>query len=65
MTQDSKFVEWFHSLEGFRLKSERFYETLAQQNPMQNPKLIVDWLQAAFEAGRQVAQDSEPQPKQE
>lgn len=63
MTQDSKFVEWFHALEGFHLKSERFYELLPVAQ--QNPKLIVDWLQAAFEAGRQVAQDSEPEPKQE
>lgn len=48
-----KFEEWFHQIENYGLKSERFYEDLwCSMIPPQKDRIMIEWLRAAFEAGR-------------
>jgi hypothetical protein len=44
----AKFDDWFNELEGFGLRSERFWEDAKQGH---TPRMIL-WLKAAFEEGR-------------
>lgn len=44
------FNEWFYELEGFALRSERFYEDL-EHSKEQSPTRILEWLKAAYEVG--------------
>ena len=46
------FESWFHQLENFSLRSDRFYESLDQFTSIagRNANLEI-WLRAAFEAG--------------
>jgi hypothetical protein len=54
------FDEWFHQLEYFSLKSERFFwecdHYLKDNDELQKKegeKILLSWLKAAFEAGRE------------
>lgn len=42
-----QFLEWFNELEGFGMRSERFYAEYQQRDSVNTVK----WLKAAFEAG--------------
>lgn len=46
-----KFEDWFDELESFSLRSERFFSDV----PIgaKEPRLLIDWLRAAFESGRE------------
>lgn len=44
---DQKFEEYFHQLEGFGLRSERFYDDVKAADP----EMMTRWLRAAFTAG--------------
>ena len=47
------FEEWFHELESYGLKSERFYESLGAFNDKQALAIsMVAWLKAAYYAGK-------------
>lgn len=55
---NSKFEDWFHQLESFSLKSERFFSDcdhyLKNEDSLQKKegdKVFLNWLKAAFEAG--------------
>lgn len=43
------FSDWFHQMENYSARSERFYETVQNSN---DPAELVTWLKAAFECGR-------------
>ncbi len=45
------FDEWIFELEGFSMRIERLYESMDSSINMN--KLVVDWLKAAYEAGRE------------
>ncbi len=48
------FNEWFYEVEGFALRSERFYEDLeyyAEDDAPRVPKRVLEWLKAAYEVG--------------
>ena len=48
----SKFEDWFHSLEGFHLLSERFVmEAKHMDVSDKNIKRLEEWLKAAWEDG--------------
>jgi hypothetical protein len=49
---NTDFNEWFNQLEGFHIKSERFYESLTAFSNEALAINMVKWLEAAFEAGR-------------
>lgn len=49
MTYDT-FEDWFDELESFSLRSERFLVDVERNKPDQ---VMVEWLRAAFEAGRE------------
>lgn len=48
---DQKFEEYFHELEGFGLRSERFYDDVRTADP----EIMTRWLRAAFEQGAKSA----------
>lgn len=45
------FHEWFNALEGYGLKSERFYNDLGIQDELRRAAIMVNWMNAAFYAG--------------
>lgn len=50
------FNEWFHQLEGYHLKSERFYEEFdIVRSKEELASTMVLWLEAAFISGKQEA----------
>jgi hypothetical protein len=52
--QQQQFEDWFHELEGFACRSERFYSILSTQKDLSVlSKTMVDWLRAAYEQGKQ------------
>ena len=53
------FAEYFHELEGYALRSERFYDQLSSADPATRPQVLVKWMEAAFIQGARVmAQDT-------
>ena len=54
-----EFDEWFHQLEGFHLKSERFYESLDAFSKEALAISMVKWLETAFYAGKAYEQNKE------
>jgi len=59
METRNTFDDWFHQLEAFSLKSERFFgecdHYLKNEDEFQKKegeKIFLSWLKAAFEAGR-------------
>lgn len=52
------FNEWFNELEGFHIKSERFYESLTAFSNDALAISMVKWLETAFEAGRVVEREA-------
>ena len=53
----SKFQDYFNELEGFGLRSERFYEEF--ESGVMREKRILEWLEAAYLQGaRDMAQDT-------
>ena len=57
------FFRWFHELERFWLRSERFYDDILpyideQKDPYAAAKMMIKWLEAAFEAGVKSAKRS-------
>jgi len=54
MTYDT-FEDWFDELESFSLRSERFLVDVERNKPDQ---VMVEWLRAAFEAGREGVESS-------
>ncbi len=54
-----EFNDWFHELEGFALRSERFYGILGMYKDTDVlAKMMVNWLQAAYEQGKQDGQET-------
>lgn len=56
------FIDWFNELEGYALRSERFYNTFSMG--LTTPKMaetMVQWLQAAYESGLE-AKESAAKP---
>jgi len=60
METKNTFEDWFHQLEYFGLKSERFFsecdcylksEDIGYKN--EGEQVFISWLKAAFEAGRE------------
>lgn len=48
-----KFEDWFNEVESFGLRSERFFGDLAHSVwPAEKDRVMVQWLRAAYEAGR-------------
>jgi hypothetical protein len=50
-----EFERWFHELEGFGLRSERFFAQLDAFDPRDKDlrnQFITNWMMAAFDAGR-------------
>lgn len=48
-----KFEDWFDEIENFSLRSERFFEDLNDYDPGINPEIVIKWLRAAYEAGKE------------
>lgn len=48
---DNGFVDWFEEMEGFSFRSERFYDDFDYAAKMKDYKMIVKWLQAAYDVG--------------
>lgn len=44
------FDNWFNEVEGYALRSERFYEDLDYYRG-DNPQVVLRWLKAAYEVG--------------
>lgn len=57
---DEKFDEYFHELEGFSLRCERFFSDIdADLPPAKKAERLRQWLRAAFiEGARVMAQDT-------
>ena len=55
---NADFNEWFNQLEGFHIKSERFYESMTAFSNESLAINMVKWLEAAFEAGRVVEREA-------
>ena len=54
-----EFEEYFHELEGFGLRSERFYADIESQRHKEDYEVMTEWLEAAFIQGaRSMAQDT-------
>lgn len=47
-----KFEDYFEEIEGFCLRLERFHEEFSEV-PMERRQRMIEWLQAAFECGRE------------
>lgn len=47
------FDEWFYSLEGFHILSERFWDDVDRGDR----NLVLEWMNASFSAGYQAAQN--------
>ena len=43
-----KFEDWFHELESYGYRSERFYDEIL----MMTPERAVEWLRAAWDSAR-------------
>lgn len=53
------FDDWFHELEGYCLRSERFYESLtAFQSKEGLAASMLIWLKAAYEMGQEHMKES-------
>lgn len=50
-TIKEEFGDWFWEMEGYGFRSERFYSDFDQSVETKNSKLMVEWLQSAFEMG--------------
>lgn len=46
------FEDWWNEAESFSLRSERFYESMAQFSDAAKPVNVEVWLRAAFESAR-------------
>lgn len=53
--EETAFFDWFHEIENYATRSERFYEEF---NGMSLER-ATEWLQTAFRMGRESAQHSE------
>jgi hypothetical protein len=60
METKNTFDEWFHQLEFFSLKSERFFgesdhylRLLDEDEKREAEKIFISWLEAAFDAGEE------------
>lgn len=54
---NEKFLEYFHELQGFTTRSERFYEEF--ECGVMREKRIIEWMQAAYMRGAQDALNKE------
>jgi len=45
------FDAWFEEMEGYSFRSERFYDDFDYAAKMKDYKMIVKWLQTAYEVG--------------
>jgi hypothetical protein len=53
MVRYETFRDWFNEREQYGLRCERFYETTDEaQNGTDLYKIVTQWMEAAFEAGR-------------
>ena len=48
---DTGFESWFDELEGYSFRSERFYDDFDYAAKTGDYKVIVKWLQTAYEVG--------------
>ena len=55
---DALFVEWFESMEGFAVKSERFYDDFDFAAKTNDYKIIENWLKAAYHSGYSKAEEN-------
>lgn len=53
--QETAFFDWFHEIENYGTRSERFYEEFTSMDA----ERATEWLKAAFEMGRASAQSQE------
>ena len=60
METKSTFDEWFHQLEAFSLKSERFFgdcshytKCICELEQKEAEMVFLSWLKAAFQAGQE------------
>ena len=51
---EDSFENWFHEVESYELKSERFYRVI-NEHMTREWQLIVDWLKAAYMQGAKIA----------
>jgi hypothetical protein len=50
---DNEFEEWFSEMEGYSFRSERFYDDFDYAAKTGDYQMIVKWLQAAFQSGKE------------
>jgi len=48
---NNDFNDWFHFLESYSLRSERFYKDISTPDLVQRSKIACGWLQEAFDQG--------------
>jgi len=48
---NNDFNDWFHALESYSLRSERFYEDISTHDLVKRSKIACGWLQEAFDQG--------------
>lgn len=48
---ESMFHDWFNAFEGYAFKSERFYDDLECDDDLRRSVLMINWMNAAFNAG--------------
>lgn len=53
MFMTDKFDEWFDELEGYSFRSERFYDDFDYAAKTRNYDLIIEWLRAAYQMGKE------------
>jgi len=49
----TEFDEWFDELEGYSFRSERFYDDFDYAAKTNNYDLIIEWLRAAYQMGKE------------
>jgi hypothetical protein len=52
------FEDWFTELEGYSLRAERFYDEMDTHTDGMTAIAMVKWLRAAYEAGKDHAQEA-------
>lgn len=58
------FDDWFHEIEGYCLRSERFYESMSVfQSKEGLASSMLLWLRAAYEMGREHMKEETKQPE--
>lgn len=59
MSMNDEFEKWFYELEVYSFRSERFWDDFEYASKSGDTKVIVKWLQTAFEMGYNMVEHSE------